>query len=209
MRAVETAKDVRKTEISEQPLADPIAFERRERTVSRRDLGAVVEFKPADPQRLSRDAAQPFEPHEALLQEQRRRVLAVVVRRVVRSAETELALWRWFDRRGRQVHHKRHLELELPVVARLRLCEPEAYLRSLMHVVAVGTVAEPVPRIRAAPDRGADDDVIAERDWRRRRQGLRHEGRDAGDLEQQYQHHKPERTQPLRAERKATDTQRS
>ncbi len=83
MQAVEAASDVRPPERTNQPLADAIALEYRQRRVLRREFGAIVKLEAPHLQSVGLACAQTFEADIELFRKDHRAVPAVAVRRVV------------------------------------------------------------------------------------------------------------------------------
>src|SRR5262245_10936391 len=92
LHAVEAAPDMAEAERADQALRDMVAFDDGERWITRRDFRSVGELKPAELQAARPGAKQPFEPHEALFEDQTRVLPAAGGG--IRRAESELALRR-------------------------------------------------------------------------------------------------------------------
>src|SRR5262249_21736614 len=92
LASVNAAPDVCESECADHSLADAIPLERGERAVWRCGLGAVVEFQPADGQRMSGAGALSFETDVCLLEKQGRVVRAAAIRGKVGCAQPELSL---------------------------------------------------------------------------------------------------------------------
>src|SRR5262245_51576218 len=94
LHAVEAAPDVTEAERANQALRDMVAFDDGERWITRRDFRPVGELEPTELQAARLVAERPFEPHEALFEDQTR--VLPPAGGGIRGAESELAL-----RRGR------------------------------------------------------------------------------------------------------------
>src|SRR5262249_33390092 len=126
LASVNAAPDVCESECADHSLADAIPLERGERAVWRCGLGAVVEFQPADGQRMSGAGALWFETDVCLLEKQGRVVRAAAIRGKVGCAQPELSLRSCQDRIVGQVNDDWKREVDLPIELRLRLGERDA-----------------------------------------------------------------------------------